>query len=136
MSAPSYEFYVESYHHGRDVGIPEDDWADISAQADDEVAFFERVYTVTDPTEDGTGRDGAVCAVADQMYTYEVIASSELSVNPDGTMASTSVSIGSVSTSAKSPNTANLGLDMSESGQAKTYLALISKYLDVYRGMS
>lgn len=132
MAIPSYEFYTDAYFG---VSILPEDWNRLAARADEQIAFWERVYTVSDPTRDGTGRDKAVCAIADQMYVYEMIASSELAVDENGNVGSTSVSIGSVSTSTKAPSTANLGLDMSEAGQMKTYLALAARYLDVYRGV-
>ena len=132
MAIPSYEFYKNRYYG---ISVPKDDWDRIATRADEQLSYFERIYVVTDPTENGKGRDMAVCAIADQIYVYEVVAASELSVDQSGNVSSSSVSIGSVSTSSKSPNISTLGLDMTESGQQKQYYRLAEKYLYIYRGV-
>jgi hypothetical protein len=130
MAIPAYAFYKDTYHG---VSIPDGEWDRLATRADEQIMQYERAYTVTDPT--GDGRDKAVCAIADQMYTYEVVANSELSVDADGNIGATSVSIGSVSVSRKSPSAANMGLDMTEAGQQRQFYKLAQLYLDMYRGV-
>lgn len=132
MAIPLFDFYRDTYHG---ISIPEGDWARIATRADEQLVFFARTYTVADLSGDGTAWDMALCAIADQMYTYETVMSAEISADANGGVAASSVSIGSVSASVKTPNTSNLGLDMSETGQTKAFYRIAQRYLDIYRGV-
>ena len=130
MAIPSFDFYRQEY---LGISIPESDWDRIATRANDQTAYFERTYTVA---EDESARNKAVCAIADAMYTVEVVSSAVLQVDENGGTSASSVSIGSVSTSQKTPDIGVLGIDMSESGQIKQYYKLLCRYMDVYRGVS
>ncbi len=131
MAIPTYKFYIGTFHG---ISIPAEDWDRLSSRADEQIMQYERAYTVTDPT--GDGRKKAICAIADHMYTVEVIANSEVSVDADGNIGATSVSIGSVSVSRKSPSASNMGVDMTEAGQQRQFYRLAQMYLGIYRGIS
>ncbi len=130
MAVPSYGFYTGGFHG---ISIPEAEWDRLAARADEQVKQYERAYTVTDPA--GDGRDKAVCAIADHMYAVEVVVNSEISVDADGNIGASSVSVGSVSVSRKSPNVSNMGLDMTEAGQQRQFYRLARKYIDIFRGV-
>ena len=128
MAVPFYDFYKSVYYGNV---IPMEHWDRIALRANEWVSRFERIYTVTDPTEDGSGRKMAVCAIADALYTNEVAVSAILS--DDGVVGA--VSIGSVSTSFKTPDVSAMGLNLSEAGQSKQYYSIMRRFLDVNRGV-
>lgn len=115
-----YEFYRSRYNGG---SIPDDEWADYETRARTQLNRYKRIYTVTVPKDEPDVEKLAVCAMADAMRNFDLIA------NGDGGVQS--ASIGSVSTSYGSQQ----AVDISPSGQAKELYRCASLYLDIYRGV-
>lgn len=115
-----YEFYAVMYRGG---SISAQDWPGYEARAAAQLARYKRIYTVTAPGEDAESM--AVCAMAEALYSFDLIANGE-----GGPVQS--ASIGSVSTSY-----GNVGgaIDISPKGQAKELYRCASLYLDIYRGV-
>ena len=60
-----YSFYLKQYNGS---SIPREEFSFISARAADELARYERIYTVTGTEE---AKKMALCAMADTLYYYE-----------------------------------------------------------------
>lgn len=106
-----YTFYAGNYMGG---SIPEADFPRLAMRAGEQLAQYERIYTVSGTQDE---KDKAVCAMADALYYYEVAANTPQSA-----------SIGSVSSSMGS-------VDMSTKAQARELYRCASRYLDIYRGV-
>ena len=117
----SYSFYVSAYC-GKLIA-QEEEWADYSARAVEQLAQYKRLYQVTAPEPDSENR--AVCAMAEALYSFDLLANGEAGPIQ-------SVSIGSVSASYGS--TAAQSVDLSPKGQARELYRCASRYLDIYRG--
>lgn len=113
----AYDFYKGSYLGST---ITEADWPVFCARAEEQLARYKRIYTVTPPEE--TSEAMALCAMA------EVVAA--IAAAQSGTGAVASASIGSVSVSYGS----NAAIDLSPKGQARELYCAACRYLDIYRG--
>ena len=118
-----YEFYTSRYNGG---SIPYDNWAEYSTRAEAILYRYKRIYTVTVPQEEPDGEKFAVCAMAEALYNFDLIANGE-----GGTVQS--ASIGSVSSSFGTSGAD--AVDVSPAGQAKELYRCASLYLDIYRGV-
>ena len=114
------EFYLNVYRGGV---VPGEEWPQYQARAADQLAQYKRLYTVAAPGPDSEAM--ALCAMAEALYAFELLANGE-----GGPVQS--VSIGSVSASYGS--TADQSLDLSPRGQEKELYRCASQYLDIYRG--
>lgn len=117
----SYQFYTSTYHGG---SISEHDWPFYEVKAADQLKRYKRIYTVTVPTDYPEGENMAICAMAEALQGFDLIANGEAGVQ--------SASIGSVSTSYGNGAAA---VDVSPKGQAKELYRLACLYLDIYRGV-
>lgn len=113
-----YEFYMNDY---RGSSIPMESWAEYEARAAAKLARYKRIYTVKAPEENSEAF--AVCAMADSMYGFDLIANGEGG-------AVQSASIGSVSVSYGSGNS----VDISPKAQARELYRCACLYLDICRG--
>ena len=116
-----YDFYRTADRGG---SISSDEWARYEARAEAQVASYERTYTVGYPNR--KSRPMAICAIAEALYSIDLI------LNGEGGPVS-SVSVGSVSTSYGS--SASAAIDVSPAGQAKELYRCAKQYLDIYRGV-
>ena len=117
----SYDFYIGIYHGG---SIPPEEWPLYESLAAAQLNRYKRIYRV-DTSRPRSG-DMAVCAMAEALYSFDLLANGE-----GGPVQS--VSIGSVSASYGS--TADQSLDLSPRGQEKELYRCASRYLDIYRGV-
>ena len=118
-----YEFYRSRYNGG---SIPYDNWQEYSTRAEAILYRYKRIYTVTVPQEEPDGEKLAVCAMAEALHSFDLIANGE-----GGPVQS--ASIGSVSTSFGASGAD--AVDVSPAGQAKEMYRCASLYLDIYRGV-
>lgn len=116
-----YEFYRTAYRGG---SISAEDWPGYEARAEAQVARYERTYTVSYPAQES--RSMAICALAETIYSIDLV------INGEGGPV-TSVSVGSVSTSYGSA--ASAAIDVSPAGQARELYRTAKLYLDIYRGV-
>lgn len=116
-----YEFYECFYRGG---SISAEDWPGYEARAADQLSRYKRIYTVTAPDENAESM--AVCAIAEALHNFDLIANGE-----GGPVQS--ASIGSVSTSYGSAG--GQAVDISPAGQAKELYCCACLYLDIYRGV-
>lgn len=116
-----YEFYRTAYRGG---SIQPSEWPSYEARAEAQVERYEHTYTVSYPTPES--RQKAVCALAETLYSIDLIINGE-----GGPVAS--VSVGSVSTSYGSA--ASAAIDVSPAGQARELYRTAKLYLDIYRGV-
>lgn len=112
-----YEFYKSTYLGS---SISDTEWPAFCARAEEQLARYKRIYTVTPPEE--TSEAMAVCAMA------EVVAAIAATQSGTGTVAS--ASIGSVSVSYSNAT----AIDLSTKGQARELYSAACRYLDIYRG--
>ena len=115
-----YGFYKDTYHGG---SIPETEWPVYEARAATQLAQYKRIYTVTVPEDSSDAENMAVCAMADAMFSFDLV------LNGDGGVSS--ASIGGVSTS----YTAAV-VDVSPKAQAAELYRCAQSYLEIYRGVS
>lgn len=115
-----YDFYTGAYHGS---AIFAEEWPAYEGQAAAHLARYQRIYTVTAPGPDSEAM--AVCAMAEALYGFDLLASGE-----GGPVQS--ASIGSVSTSYG--GSAAQSLDLSPRGQERELYRCASLYLDIYRG--
>ena len=118
-----YEFYTSRYNGG---SISYDNWAEYSTRAEAILYRYKRIYIVNVPQEEPDGEKLAVCAMADALRNFDLIANGE-----GGTVQS--ASIGSVSSSFGTSGAD--AVDVSPAGQAKELYRCASLYLDIYRGV-
>lgn len=116
-----FEFYKTAYHGG---SIPESDWPAYEARAAAQLAQYKRVYTVAAPVADAESM--AVCAMADALHNFDVIANGEGGPVQSASIGSVSVGYGSAGSDA---------VDMTPAGQAKELYRCAKLYLDIYRGV-
>ena len=113
-----YGFYMNSY---RGSSIPAESWLEYEARAATQLSRYKRIYTVKAPEENSEAF--AVCAMAEAMHSFDLIANGEGG-------AVQSASIGSVSVSYGSGNS----VDISPKEQARELYRCACLYLDIYRG--
>ena len=114
----SYDFYTAVYVGG---SIPFDEWAAYMTRAEAQLARYKRIYKVTAPDEEAEQK--AVCAMAEALYSFDLIANGEGG-------AVQSASVGSVSTSYGSQQ----AVDISPAAQSRELYRCACLYLDIYRG--
>ena len=119
----SYDFYTNTYHGGAVSGA---DWPTYEARAAAQLARYKRIYTVSTPEESSDAESMAVCAMAEALHSFDLIANGEGG-------AVQSASIGSVSTSYGSAG--SNAVDITPKGQARELYRLACLYLDIYRGV-
>lgn len=117
-----YDFYKTKYLGG---SISSENWPAYQAKAAAQLARYKRIYTVTAPEENAEAM--AICAMAEALQTFDLIANGEGG-------AIQSASIGSVSTSYGSAGAQ--AVDMTPRGQAMEIYRCACLYLDIYRGVS
>lgn len=118
-----WDFYLNVYHGS---AIPFEDWSYCELRAAAQLERYKRIYTVTTPEGKPDSEDMAVCAMAEAMYGFDLLASGE-----GGPVRSTS--IGSVSVSYA--GTAAQSMDLSPQRQARELYRTACRYLDIYRGV-
>lgn len=118
-----WDFYCNVYHGST---IPLEDWTYCELRAAEQLAQYKRIYTVTIPEDLPDGEQRAVCAMAEALYGFDLLASGE-----GGPVQSASIGSVSVSYSTAAAQTA----DHSPKGQAKELYRCASRYLDIYRGV-
>ena len=123
MNNVDYEFYKCRYNGG---SISYEEWPEYETRAMAILYRYKRIYTVTVPQEEPDGEKLAVCAMAEALYNFDLIANGE-----GGTVQS--ASIGSVSSSFGTSGAD--AVDVSPAGQAKELYRCASLYLDIYRGV-
>lgn len=117
----SYEFYKSAYLGG---SIPEAEFPRLAKRAGEQLARYKRIYTVTAPAADS--EDMAVCAMAEALYGFELIANGEGGAVQSASIGSVSVGYGSGGSQA---------VDLTPAGQAKELYRCASLYLEIYRGV-
>ena len=113
-----YGFYMNSY---RGSSIPAESWMEYEVRAATQLSRYKRIYTVKAPEENSEAF--AVCAMAEAMYSFDLIANGE-----GGAVQSASVGSVSVSYGSRNP------IDISTKAQAKDLYRCACLYLDIYRG--
>jgi len=117
---PDYDFYLNVYYGS---AIPEEELPYYEARAAEQLARYKRIYTVTAPEPDSEKR--AVCAMADALYSFDLLANGEGGPVQSASIGSVSVSYG---------GSAAQTVDLSPRGQAKELYRCACLYLDIYRG--
>ncbi len=114
-----FGFYTGSYHGS---SIPVEDWAAYEARAAAQLARYKRIYTVTAPERNAESM--AVCAMAEALYGFDLIANGEGGAVQSASIGSVSVSYGGHS-----------AIDISPKAQEKELYRCAGLYLDIYRGV-
>lgn len=115
-----HNFYRDEYHGS---SIPEEEWAAYEARAAAQLEKYRRSYTVTSLGENAESM--AVCAMADALHGFDLIANGEGGAVQSASIGSVSVGYGSAGNSA---------VDISPQGQARELYRCACLYLDIYRG--
>lgn len=118
-----YEFYANTYQGGY---ISAAEWPRYEARASEQLARYKRIYTVTVPDDSPDAESMAVCAMAEQLQGFDLIANGEGG-------AIQSASIGSVSTSFGGSGAQ--AVDVTPKGQAKALYRTACLFLEIYRGV-
>ena len=118
-----YEFYRSRYNGG---SIPDDEWPEYSTRAEAILYRYKRIYTVTVPDYEPEAEKLAVCAMAEALHSFDLIANGEGGPVQSASIGSVSTSFGASSADA---------VDMSPAGQAKELYRCASLHLDIYRGV-
>lgn len=117
---PDYEFYRSIYYGS---AIQPEEWAAYSARAAEQLARYKRIYAVTAPAPDS--EDRAVCAMAEALLGFDLLAGGEGGPVQSTSVGSVSVSYGSAAAQA---------VDLSPRGQARELYRCACLYLEIYRG--
>lgn len=118
-----YSFYANSYHGS---SIESSDWPGYERAAAAQLARYKQIYTVTEPAGSTDAESMAICAMADALHNFDLIANGEAGLVQSASIGSVSVSFG---------NTAAAAVDVSPKGQAKELYRCACLYLDIYRGV-
>lgn len=118
-----FDFYQNDYHGG---AIAHESWPAYEARAAAQLARYKRIYTVTVPEDSSDAENMAICAMAEALQSFDLIANGEGG-------AVQSASIGSVSTSYGSSG--SNAVDITPKGQARELYRLACMYLEIYRGV-
>ena len=116
-----YEFYKCRYIGG---SISYEEWPEYETRAMAILYRYKRIYTVTVPDYEPEAEKLAVCAMADALHSFDVIANGEGGPVKSASIGSVSVGYGSTD-----------AVDVSPAGQAKELYRCASMYLDIYRGV-
>ena len=116
-----YDFYLNEFHGST---IPLEDWPYCEARAAEQLAYYKRIYTVTAPGPDSEER--VVCALAEALYGFDLLASGEGGPVQSASIGSVSVSYGSAAAQT---------VDLSPQGQARELYRTACRYLDIFRGV-
>lgn len=116
-----WDFYHDTFHGG---AIPEEEWPQYEARAADQLARYQRIYTVTAPGPNSEAM--AVCAMAEALQGFDLLAGGEGGPVQSASIGSVSVSYG---------NAAAQAVDLSPRGQARELYRCACLYLDIYRGV-
>lgn len=114
-----YTFYVGTYLGS---SIPENDFLSYAARAEERLKRYKRIYTVSAPEDNSEAM--AVCAMAEALYSFDLIANGEGGAVQSASIGSVSVSYGSSAGS----------VDISPKGQEKELYRCACLHLDIYRG--
>lgn len=114
-----FDFYTNDYR-GNSISL--EDWQTYEARATAQLTRYKRIYTVKAQEENSEAL--AVCAMAEALYSFDLIANGEGGSVQSASIGSVSVSYGSSAGSA----------DISPKGQAKELYRCACLYLDIYRG--
>lgn len=115
-----YDFYANVYQGG---SIPPEEWPGYEARATAQLARYRRIYQVKAPRPKAS--DMAVCAMAEALYSFDLLAAGEAGSVQSTSIGSVSVSYGGTGTQA---------MDLSSRGQERELYRCASQYLDIYRG--
>lgn len=118
-----YEFYKSRYRGG---AISFEDWYTYEERAAAELARYKRIYSVSTPTDVPDAEDMAICAMAEALRSFDLIANGEGGAVQSASIGSVSVSYGSAGSQA---------VDISPKGQAKELYRCACLYLNIYRGV-
>lgn len=116
-----FDFYRDGY---RGTSIPEEEWPQYEARAADQLERYKRIYAVAAPAPDSEAM--AVCAMAEALHGFDLLASGEGGPVQSASIGSVSVSYGSAAAQA---------VDLSPRGQARELYRCASLYLDICRGV-
>ncbi len=119
---PDYDFYLQVYH-GKD--IPLEEWTLYVHRAGEQLARYRRIYQVTAPGPDSGAM--AACAVAEALYTFDLLANGEAGPVKSASIGSVSVGYG---------DSGDQTIDLSSKGQSRELYRRACLYLDIYRGCS
>ena len=118
-----YEFYPSRYNGG---SISYEEWPEYETRAMAILYRYKRIYTVTVPDYEPEAEKLAVCAMAEALYNFDLIANGEGGPVQSASIGSVSSSFGTSGADA---------VDVSPAGQAKELYRCASLYLDIYRGV-
>ena len=116
-----FDFYLNEYKGG---GIPVEEWPAYERRAAEQLERYKRVYTVAAPGPDS--EDRAVCAMAEALYGFDLIANGEAGPVQSASIGSVSASYGGAGSQA---------VDVTPKGQARELYRCACLYLDIYRGV-
>ena len=118
-----YTFYADKYRGG---SISMEEWSGYECRAAAQLARYKRIYTVTAPEGVPDAEELAVCAMAEALFSFDLLANGEGGPVQSASIGSVSVSYGALSGSA---------IDISPKGQARELYRCACLYLDIYRGV-
>lgn len=116
----SYDFYTGSYRGG---SISPEEWPSYEARAAAQLARYKRIYRVD--TSRPRSADMAVCAMAEALYSFDLLANGEVGPIQSASIGSVSISYGGGGAQAA---------DLSPRGQERELYRRASLYLDICRG--
>lgn len=119
-----HKFYTDTFHGG---SIAAAEWPAYERTAASVLTRYKRIYTVTVPEDAPDAESMAICAMAEALYSFDLIANGE-----SGPVQA--ASIGSVSTSYGGSGVSTV--DTSPAAQAKELYRCACLYLEIYRGVS
>lgn len=117
-----YDFYVNVYLGS---AIELEDFPAYALRAAEQLGRYKRMYTVAVPDDLPDGEDRAVCAMAEALYGFDLIANGEGGPVQSASVGSVSVSYGGAAQT----------LDLSPKGQERELYRCACRYLDICRGV-
>lgn len=117
-----YDFYANVYLGS---AIEPEEFPAYALRAAEQLGRYKRIYTVTVPEDMPDGEDRAVCAMAEALHGFDLIANGEGGPVQSASIGSVSVSYGGAAQT----------LDLSRKGQERELYRVACRYLDICRGV-
>lgn len=117
----AYDFYAGTYRGG---SIPQEEWPGYEARAAARLARYKRIYKVD--TSRPRSADMAVCAMAEALYSFDLLLNGEGGPVQSAAIGSVSVSYGGAGGRA---------VDLSPRGRERELYRCASLYIDIFRGV-
>ena len=118
-----WDFYRNTFNGSV---IPQEDWTCCELRAAEQLERYKRIYSVSAPEDLSDAEQLSVCAMAEALYGFDLLASGEGGPVQSASIGSVSVSYGGLGAQA---------LDLSPRGRERELYRCAGRYRNICRGV-